>query len=128
MASTLTTVFSKSKAAAIAAAIINTAVGITKALSTLPPPLSWAQAALIAASGAAQIATISRTNASGGGGGAPSVSGSGGSGADTSAAAMPQQLMVQGISPGQMFSGEVVRDFAQKLIDFQKDGGVVVLQ
>jgi hypothetical protein len=128
MASTLTTVFSKSKAAAIAAAIINTAVGITKALSTLPPPLSWAQAALIAASGAAQIATISRTNASGGSGGAPSVSGSGGSGADTSAAAMPQQLMVQGISPGQMFSGEVVRDFAQKLIDFQKDGGVVVLQ
>jgi hypothetical protein len=128
MASTLTTVFSKSKAAAIAAAIINTAVGITKALATLPPPLSWAQAALIAASGAAQIATISRTNASGGGGGSPSVSGSGGSGADTSATAMPQQLMVQGISPGQMFSGEVVRNLAEKLIDFQRDGGQVVIQ
>jgi hypothetical protein len=36
--------------------------------------------------------------------------------------------MVQGLSPGQFLSGDVVRDFAQKLLDFQKDGGVVVLK
>jgi hypothetical protein len=41
---------------------------------------------------------------------------------------MPQQLMVQGISPGQLYSGDTVRGLAQALLDFQKDGGQVVLQ
>jgi hypothetical protein len=41
---------------------------------------------------------------------------------------MPQQLMVQGINPKDMYSGDMVRDLAGKLLQYQKDGGQVVLQ
>jgi hypothetical protein len=37
-----------------------------------------------------------------------------------------QTLQVAGISPGQLFSGQAVRDLASKLLDFQRDGGKVV--
>jgi hypothetical protein len=127
-ATALTTIFGKSKAAGIAAAIINTAVGITKALATLPPPFSFAQAALVAAMGAAQIATIKSTNESGSGS-APSLRGSGGSGGGESEQGGPTQtLMVQGIDPGALFSGEAMRNLAEQLLQFQKDGGQVVLR
>jgi hypothetical protein len=102
-------------------------VGITKALATLPPPWSWAQAALIAASGAAQIATIKSTNQNSGGA-APSVRGGGSGDGGDQQAGSTQTLMVQGIDPNGIFSGEVVRNLAQKLLDFQKDGGVVVVK
>lgn len=122
-ASALTTIFKDNKAAAIAAAIINTAVGITKAMQ-LPPPFSWAQAALVAATGAAQIAAIKSTSQSGGGGAAPSARG--GEAAAPAAAAPSQSLVVQGISPGDIFSGDAVRALAERLLKFQKDGGKVV--
>jgi hypothetical protein len=48
-----------SKAFGISQAIINTAIGVTKAFATLPPPASYVAAALAVATGAAQIATIS---------------------------------------------------------------------
>ena len=47
------------KAVAYASAIINTAQGVTMALSAYPPPMSFIMAALQAAAGAAEIATIS---------------------------------------------------------------------
>lgn len=40
-------------------AIVNTALGVTQALSAYPPPASWALAAAVGAMGAVQIATIS---------------------------------------------------------------------
>ena len=40
-------------------AIVNTALGITQALSAYPPPASWALAGAVGAMGAVQIATIS---------------------------------------------------------------------
>ena len=40
-------------------AIVNTALGVTQALSAYPPPASWAMAAAVGAMGAVQIATIS---------------------------------------------------------------------
>lgn len=46
------------KAAGIANAIINTARGVTLALATFPPPLSFALAGAVGAAGAAQVATI----------------------------------------------------------------------
>jgi hypothetical protein len=49
--------FAASKAAAISEAIINTALGITQAM-TLPPPADAIKATAVAALGAAQIATI----------------------------------------------------------------------
>jgi ribosomal protein L12E/L44/L45/RPP1/RPP2 len=48
-----------SKAFGIGQAIINTQIAVTKALATLPPPASYAAAALAVATGAASIATIS---------------------------------------------------------------------
>lgn len=43
----------------LVSAIINTATGVTQALSAYPPPASWAMAAAVGAMGAIQIALIS---------------------------------------------------------------------
>jgi len=48
----------KAKIVAIANAIINVALGVTKALSSLPPPFNLVLAAITAAAGAIQIALI----------------------------------------------------------------------
>lgn len=131
VSSTLTTVFSKSKGAAIAAALINTAQGVTKTFAEYGgTPMGWSMAALIAASGAAQIAAIRSTNVSGSGGGASSVSASGGgagAGGTPASGGNDRTLFVQGIDPRGLFTGEAVRDIAKALIDFQRDGGRVVL-
>jgi hypothetical protein len=55
--------FRVAKAIAYAEAVINTAQGVTAAL-TLPPPLGFAAAATVAAAGAAQVATIAATEPS----------------------------------------------------------------
>lgn len=116
------TLFGESKGWAIAEIIINTAQAIMKALSTYPPPFSYAAAATAAAAGAAQLATVrSTTKGSGnvGGVGAAPVS-------PTMAGSTPQYLFVQGIDPNQLFSGMQVRELSQKLLDYQRNGGKVV--
>jgi len=50
----------KNKAVALAAAIINTAQAVTKALSAYPPPWSFIMAALQGAAGLAEIKTIKK--------------------------------------------------------------------
>lgn len=50
--------FAAQQAFALASAIVNTAQGVSLALATYPPPLNFIQAALVAAAGAAQVATI----------------------------------------------------------------------
>lgn len=130
MSRALTTVFNESKTAAIASALINTYQGISKAIATYPPPMSYAMAGLQAAMGFAQVRQIQNTN-KGTRGGSPGVSG-GASAAATASAATPSAprestLFVQGIDPRGMFSGEVVRALAGKLLDFQRDGGRVIL-
>jgi tape measure domain-containing protein len=55
------TMFGESKAVSIAMAIINTLQGITTAIATYPPPLSYAMAAAQAALGFAQVAKIQST-------------------------------------------------------------------
>lgn len=59
--------FGENKAIAIADAIVNTAVGVTKALASAPPPWNLALAAATGAAGAAQIAKISAQNFATGG-------------------------------------------------------------
>lgn len=127
-AGALTSIFGKSKGAAIAAAVINTAQAVTRNLAQYPWPFGAAMAALAAASGAAQIATIKSTNV-GGGGKTPSVhGGSGGTAAEPQQAALPAQtLHVAGIAPGQFFKGEAMRELVEELLQFQRDGGRVVL-
>ena len=50
----------KNKAVAYASAIINTAQAVSKALSAYPPPISFIMAALQAAAGMAEVATIKK--------------------------------------------------------------------
>ena len=63
----LQTFFGESKEAAIASAAINIALGVTKALSSAPPPLSFINAAAVALAGANQVAQINRAEFADGG-------------------------------------------------------------
>ena len=110
------------KGISTAIAAINVAQGITKAFE-LPYPLNWAQAAAVAAAGAAQIATIHSASRSGGSKVASPAATSGG----VASAAMNRTLTVQGITPGQIFSGDAMRDFMERMLDMQRDGYQVVL-
>ena len=64
--------FESAKALNIAAAVMNTASAIMQQLASMPGPAGWAGAALAAATGAIQIATIASTTF-GGGAQAPSA-------------------------------------------------------
>ena len=110
------------KGISTAIAAINIAQGITKAFE-LPFPMNWTQAAAVAASGAAQIAAI---NSASRGGGSKVASPSASSGGVASSA-MNRTLTVQGITPGQIFSGDAMRDFMERMLDMQRDGYQVVL-
>lgn len=59
--------FLAQKAVNIALAVMNTAAGVTQALKTYPPPLSFVMGGLVAAAGAIQIATIARARPGQGG-------------------------------------------------------------
>ena len=87
----------ESKGLAIAFAIMNTAVGITKALSDTEIPwfMRVSNAALVASTGAAQIATINRASKSGGA--APTLTGGGG-GTAASAPVAPQATSLPQVS------------------------------
>jgi hypothetical protein len=128
----LSKIFGDTKAVAIATALINTYLGVTQALATYPPPISFAMAAVQLAAGLAQVMNIRSQTKSGGGSGSASTASASTSSATTQATAgeggQQNTLLVQGISANQMFSGDVVRTLASKLLDFQADGGKVVLQ
>lgn len=124
--------FAINKAAGIANAIINTAEGVTKALSAYPPPISFTMAAAQAAAGAAQIQSI-KAQQFGGGGAAPSLAGSTPAPPVTpvSGGSEPSQqrtMVIKGLDPNSLFSGRQLRSLAEAMIEFQKDGGKVVLQ
>jgi hypothetical protein len=112
-AQALTALWPKQKGAAIAAAIINTAVGVTRALATLPPPWSFAQAALIGAMGAAQIAQIQSTNADGTGAAvaaAPSATAAPAPAEAPEGAQSGRSLNISGIDPAAIFSGKQLQE------------------
>lgn len=120
--------FEINKAASLASAVVNTAQGVTKALSQYPPPLSFVMAAAQAAAGAAQISAISRSQF--GSGTAPSqattpatpvapVGNNGGGGGTTST------LQVNGIAPEALFTGKVVRSLVGKINEHVRDGGTL---
>ncbi len=104
-----------SKAFAVGEAVVNTALGITKAFS-LPPPVSWLQAAAVAASGAAQIATI--LSASKGSSTRPAVGGAGGASAAESQQT-PQAIYLTVKGDGMMST----QSFAEQLTKEIADGG-----
>jgi hypothetical protein len=135
------------KAAAIAAAVINTAVGVTKALSSGIPPWNIALAAITAAAGAVQIATIRSSNLAGGGsisvpsasvpstpalasaaGGGGAVAGGGGATAPAAAAAAPPgwTLTIKGLDPAAIFTGAAVDGIIERINDAVQNGATLI--
>jgi hypothetical protein len=98
--------FGESKALAVASAIVNTAEGVSKAL-TVGPPVGFVLAGIVAAMGAAQIAKILSTEpGGGGGGGGVAVAGaSGGLSAQAAATALPERSTGPGIDDNR-FDGD----------------------
>jgi hypothetical protein len=128
IASSLQQAFGKSKAVAIAVALINTYEAVTKALASFPPPFNYVAAAAALAAGLVQVANIRKTTKDGGGGGgggtsAAAVNPNAGGGAGQTS----QVLTVRGLTSGTMMSGTSVRELAQQLLQYQRDGGQVVL-
>lgn len=128
VASTLTSVFGKSKAAAIGSAIINTAVGVTQALRSLPPPFSFATAAAVAAAGAAQIASI-RSTSMGGGGSARRPSVSTGSVQQQPQPTAPQQsIFIEGLDPNARFTGDQIRRLIDQVNEAVRNGAQILVR
>jgi len=121
-----------SKAFGIAQALINTYVGVTQALRTLPPPASYAAAAATLASGLAQVASIRSISDSGkGGAGGGSVSSGGGAAAAAASGGgmgggQPGGNSVYINLQGQSFGRDQVRALVEQIASYQKDGGQVV--
>jgi hypothetical protein len=83
------------------------------------PPVGAAYAAISAAATAVQIAALRSTNEnSGGGGGAGAASGG-----DAGGAAPTQTLILQGTDPGQIFTGDSLRGFLDRVAEYVNDGG-----
>ena len=134
------TMFKINKAAGIANAVINTYLGVTKALSSYPPPLSIAMAAIQLAAGMAQVKQIksaqfgeSTSAPSIGGGGAIPVTDVGGGGAnalpDLSAQAQPQRperVVNIMIDSDTVVSGAWIRDRLIPEINDAVGDGVIV--
>lgn len=128
------TMFKINKAAGIANAVINTYLGVTKALSAYPPPLSIAMAAVQLAAGMAQVQQIksasfgSSTSApSVGGGGAIPVTDVGATGSvpDLSAQApaqQPQRIINVNIRQGVYSANEIRDTILPELIEAAGDG------
>lgn len=130
--------FEINKAAGIANALLHAKEAILGAYKVGAgiggPYLGAAFAAVAAAATATQVAAIASQSYGSKGAAAPSLAGgtpappvtpvSGGSG--------PQQgggrLVVQGIDPGAIFSGRSLRDLAEQLLEYQRDGGTVVFE
>lgn len=119
----IASLFPKSKAAAIAEAVINTAVGITKALRDVPWPLNWVQAGLIAASGAAQIAAIRSANP-GGGGSAPRPGGS--RGITPVEQRDPGRAIQINMRRGDIWSSDAVAELIERINDEVSNGRTLV--
>ena len=110
------------KGIASAGVAISTAAGIMKAIEQFGWPGGLLPAAAVAAQGMAQLASINSASASG----ANSAGVKGGS-ASAAEPAMNRTLTVQGITAGQIFSGDSMRDFMEQMLQMQRDGYQVVL-
>jgi uncharacterized membrane protein YgcG len=130
----LSKIFGESKGVAIATAVINTAQAVTRTLAAYPYPINVAMAALTAAAGAAEIATIRSTtkNSSGGGGGGSSLSGGGTAAAASSAGGGEAsgggaQQGVYITLNGETYGREQVRGLINQINEAVADGAVLRL-
>jgi len=122
--------FKIAKAFAIGEALINTAQAVTKALAG---PFPFINAARVGAAGLAQVMAIRRQQP-GGGSTTPVPSGGGGAtggGSEAPAAGTgaPQQVLtIRGIKPGDLFSGDAMRNLADQLLQAQRQGVRVIIE
>jgi len=123
----LDTMFANNKTAATASALVNTYQGITKALASYPPPYSYAMASMQAAMGFAQVRAIQSTSKRSTGGGGRVAGGGGAPAAAQSGPSQSSSLFVRGIGFNDLLTGDSVKHLAERLLDFQRDGGKVVL-
>jgi ribosomal protein L12E/L44/L45/RPP1/RPP2 len=124
----LSDLFKQNKAFAYANALISTYEAVTRALANPPgPPFSYVNAAAAAIKGMAQVRAIASTNP--GSSGAPPAAGGGEAAAPVAAAAPSRRVLeVAGLSAGKFVRGEVMNDIVQGLLEYQRDGGEVVLR
>ena len=125
--------FEIGKAAAISNSIVSTYQGMTKALE-LGWPLGPIAASAIAATGFAQVQSIQSQSFGGGGGGSAStgtatqnVNAQSQPTGDNPASGPSQTMYVEGINPEDMFSGGMVKGLVSELIEYQRNGGQVIL-
>lgn len=111
------------KAFGIAEAIINTYVGATNALSTVPFPANFAAAAAVIANGLASVATIASVNTSSGESGAGGGAGGRGT-APAPAAPAPLDVFIRGVGPSDMISGGQLSSLFDKLVEEAGDRGI----
>ncbi len=118
--------FAITKAIALAQAIVKGYESIVSSYAAGAkiggPPVGAAFAAIAAAATAAQIAGLRSTNENSTGG----AGSGGGSGSDAPVVDPSQTLTVQGLRANEFVSGDVVQAFAEKLLQYQADGGKVV--
>ncbi len=118
--------FAINKAGAIASAGVDTFAGANKAFAQFGGgPVGFAMAAAVTAAGLANIAKIKSQTFGGG------ASGGGGAGAAPALPAGGQggggTLTVQGLDPGSLFTGDAVAAMAEEFLEFQRNGGRVIL-
>jgi len=111
------------KAFGIAEAIINTYVGATNALRTVPFPANFAAAAAVIANGLASVATIAGVNTSSGESGAGGGAGGRGT-APAPAAPRPLDVFIQGVGPSDLISGGQLSSLFDKLVEEAGDRGI----
>ena len=126
-AGALQQLFPKNKAFAYANAIINTAEAVTKALAAYPPPFNFGMAAAVAAAGAAQVAAIARTSATGAGsfpriGSPPSAT----STATSQQAAPPVRAINITMRKGDFWSSEAVAELISRINEEASNGRIVI--
>jgi hypothetical protein len=92
----------------------------------LPPPWNFAQAALVAAAGAAQIAQIRSTNSDGSGAGATPVAAAAAEPAQQQQAATGRALFIQGIDPAQVFSGRQLEELIRNINIEVQNGATLI--
>lgn len=127
------------KALSIAQATQNTAVAVTKALAIDPTgglasrvaTLGAVQVGIIAATGVAQAAGVLSGGGSSGGGSTATTGSAGGSTPQAQQPAQPAApsgtLTVRGLSAGSLITGEAVAELANELLEYQRNGGRVVI-
>lgn len=112
------------KAFGAAQAFINTFVAGSQALADPTVPF-WGKAAAFASMVATGLQAVNSIKSATPGGGGAGASGAAATPATTTA--MNRTLTVQGITPGQIFSGDAMRDFMEQMLQMQRDGYQVVL-